>query len=95
MSERYDSRTGETFEEWATTKLSCRDHYIDELESVSAGLRARLAELERTVVMCVVPYEAILMDKLSRKWIAPSIWKDMTTAIRHARTVLTKGETHG
>ncbi len=52
---------------------------------------AQVTELEKALVMCAIPYEAILADKPSRKWIAPSIWKDMTMAVGTARAVLIKG----
>lgn len=43
--------------------------------------------LEQSIVRAAIPYEALLMDAESRKWIAPTIWQEIestVTAIREA-----------
>ena len=47
--------------------------------------RERHARLLDTLVASVIPYEALLADQESRKWIAPSIWqamKDFRSTVR-------------
>jgi hypothetical protein len=47
----------------------------------------QLAGLREVAVLFAIPYEALLMDTESRKWIAPGVWKaieDAVTALRHA-----------
>lgn len=55
---------------------------IDELEVAVRELRAALVDMS-------IPYAALLMDEPSRKWIAPKLWDDMTTARDRSLTVLT------
>lgn len=54
--------------------------------------RERLREV---LTGAVIPYEAILMDSESRKWIAPVVWEAIKNAVTSARAVLNDEERSG
>ena len=41
--------------------------------------------LKAQLVNAVIPYEALLLDVESRKWIAPSIWKEIESTVTTIR----------
>ena len=45
-------------------------------------------ELKAALAACVLPYEALLLDKESRKWIAPEIWNEIEASVAAARKAL-------
>lgn len=53
----------------------------------SLNLLRQITRLKEILVKCTVPYEALLMDKESRKWIAPEIWKTIEDAVQSARII--------
>ena len=56
-------------------------------------LAAQVERLQRALVECAVPYEALLLDGGSRKWIAPEVWTAIENAVIGVRAALTEG--HG
>ena len=67
-----------------------RAYYAEGITEVAQPLQDRVEELEAALVNCAIPYEAILMDAGSQKWIAPEIWQAMTDACVKARAILAK-----
>jgi hypothetical protein len=56
----------------------------------------QVIRLRKALVLAVIPYEAILMDAASRRWIAPEVWSAIENAVLAARTALSpKVETEG
>lgn len=55
-------------------------------------LRAERDRLREALVACALPYEALLMDRPSREWIAPGVWATMEKAVIAARAVLAPPE---
>lgn len=53
-----------------------------------AELTAERDALREALVKCAIPYEGLLMDKESRKWIAPPIWGDIESAAQDIRAIL-------
>jgi len=53
-----------------------------------ATSRAALEDVRRVVAACAIPYEALLLDEPSRKWIAPAVWETMQRAVLEARRAL-------
>mgnify|MGYP007001732573 CR=1 FL=1 len=53
-------------------------------------LKVNNARLLEALVKCTVPYEALLADSESRKWIAPTIWRDIEDGVRAARAELVR-----
>ena len=45
-------------------------------------------ELRAALVECLLPYEALLADADSRKWIAPEIWTVIEQAVARSRMVI-------
>lgn len=44
--------------------------------------------LLRACVELALPYEALLMDHESRRWIAPEIWKAIETGVATIRSIV-------
>ena len=44
--------------------------------------------LREALAQAALPYEALLVDAASRKWIAPEIWSAIETAVTAARAAL-------
>lgn len=44
--------------------------------------------LREALTQAAIPYEAILMDSESRRWIAPAVWGAMENAVAAARAAL-------
>lgn len=55
---------------------------------VVADQDARIAQLEAALLLCAIPYEALLMDSASRKWIAPAVWTAIEKAVAAIRAAL-------
>lgn len=55
-------------------------------------LRTELAMLKVAVVRLAIPYEALLLDRKSRKWIEPTIWQDITEGVYAAREAIAGGK---
>jgi ribosomal protein L16/L10AE len=51
-------------------------------------LDTQTLNLRRALAECVLPYEALLMDAESKKWIAPEIWADIERAVIAARSAI-------
>ncbi len=51
-------------------------------------LLAEVARLRKVLVQMAIPYEALLMDAESRKWIAPTVWSAIEAAVTAARAAL-------
>ena len=51
-------------------------------------LLAEVTRLREALVQAAIPYEALLMDAESRKWIAPEIWTAIVTAVTATRAAL-------
>ena len=67
--------------------------YMDAYRRAAQALRAVPTGadrdvLRRALVECALPYEALLADTESRKWIAPSVWEAMERAVVIARAAL-------
>jgi hypothetical protein len=66
--------------------------YAIDRSAIEAAARreARMSArtLAEALVECVIPYEALLVDAESRKWIAPQVWEAMERAVLAAREVL-------
>jgi hypothetical protein len=58
------------------------------LSSDSATLRAENAALKAALIDCALPYEALLADWGSRRWIADRIWADIERAVAASRAAL-------
>jgi hypothetical protein len=56
------------------------------------ALLAELAQLREALVQAAIPYEALLTDAESRKWIAPEIWSAIESAVKDARALMSKLE---
>ena len=56
--------------------------------AVNATDPEALAWLKAALVECALPYEALLLDQESRKWIAPTVWKAIETAVAASRAAL-------
>lgn len=48
----------------------------------------QLIELRKLLVAAAIPYEALLLDAESRRWIAPEVWEAMETAVINIRAAL-------
>lgn len=62
------------------------DARIKELEARNDALRA-------AAVSAAIPYEALLMDGESRKWIAPAVWEAIETAVNAPKARWTRFST--
>jgi hypothetical protein len=49
-------------------------------------------QLREALAKAAIPYEALLMDVESRKWIAPEVWTAIETAVTAARAALSGKE---
>ncbi len=49
------------------------------------GIAAEAARLRSALVRLMLPYEALLADQESRRWICTDIWANMTNAVNAAR----------
>lgn len=54
----------------------------------SVNQAAGMAAVIEALALCAIPYEALLMDRESRKWIAPEVWSDIERAVIAARAAL-------
>jgi hypothetical protein len=62
------------------------------------ALLAEVGRLREALAKAAIPYEAILMDGESRRWIAPEVWAAIETAVMDARAALSgkkEGEGNG
>lgn len=73
----------------AGTDLS---HEVAALRAAGKEAVERIAQLKAALVKCAIPYEALLADKASRKWIAPRVWAAMEAAVLEARALVPPGE---
>ena len=69
-------------------RVACSDPSEDDSEV--RRIAEEIVERERkpileALVLCAIPYEAILMDAGSKKWIEPGIWESMGKAVESAR----------
>jgi hypothetical protein len=76
--------------EWAGWYNHWRD-LARELLNSHAELERERDALREALASAVIPYEALLLDSESRRWIAPEVWSAMETAVTKARAAL--GET--
>jgi hypothetical protein len=58
-----------------------REHDRDQAEQENKRLRDALLRL-------MLPYQALLLDTPSRRWICPDIWNNIETAMKEAWKVL-------
>ena len=49
------------------------------------GIAGEAARLRSALVRLMLPYEALLADQESRRWICTDIWANMTNAVNAAR----------
>lgn len=50
-------------------------------------IRESNAKLLQAMAKCAIPYEGLLIDTESRKWIVPEVWAAMENAIVSAREI--------
>lgn len=55
----------------------------------TSGSASSIVDWKWAMVKCVLPYEALLADPESRKWIAPEIWRSIESAVATVRQVVT------
>lgn len=67
---------------WDGRELPLRK--LVELCPKHASVDAMIAAL----ALCAIPYEALLMDAESRRWIAPVVWIEIEKAVIAARPAL-------
>ena len=52
------------------------------------NLERGVKRLRKAVTLCAIPYEALLADSESRKWIAPEVWAAIENAVAALREAL-------
>src|SRR6185369_16814230 len=60
-----------------------RNHLF--LGPITPDLFAEVGRLREALAKAAIPYEAILMDGESRRWVAPEVWAAIETAVMDAR----------
>lgn len=69
---------------------------VEQLRSLNQTQAESIAEFQReqrefrrALVETAIPYEALLTDAQSRKWIAPEVWASVEQAVKAARSAIT------
>lgn len=57
-------------------------------EQSTVTLQAEVKGLREALIAAVIPYEALLIDSESRKWIAPEVWAAIENAVAALRAAL-------
>lgn len=58
------------------------------LEARYVALVDRVWELREAAVKLVLPYEALLVDNESRRWLAPTLWAAIEEGVKAVRAAL-------
>lgn len=85
------------WKESAMTLLSRYDSIADTFggklgSSKIDNLERGVARLRKAATLCAIPYEALLVDRESRKWIAPEAWTAIENAVAALREALAHKE---
>ena len=71
--------------EWRDAAIAAQ---TSERQEVKMAISTEASETLKALVQCVIPYEALLADSESRKWIAPEIWQSIESAVAAVRQVV-------
>lgn len=79
-----DNESSEQIAPEATPRLWLKQEARTEIDT----LKRRVDTLEKALVVSAIPYEALLLDAESRKWIAPEVWNAIEQAVTAIRATL-------
>lgn len=76
---------------WSCEVFNIDQHASDDLMDIAEKLE-RLERCEKALAEAAMPYEALLIDRDSRNWIAPELWKMIEHFVQSARVALKETE---
>jgi hypothetical protein len=80
------TRMTETTRMWQ--EATGKQDVLPDLGDLLAWLMARPGVLEAAMIKLVVPYEGLLLDGESRRWIAPVLWEAIEEGVKAVRVAL-------
>jgi hypothetical protein len=72
----------------ATDRFESEHELLTKVVAERNELREEVGRLREALVKAAIPYEALLADAESRKWIAPEVWAAIEAAVIESRAAL-------